>query len=158
MNVSRVSANVETNLGNEVTISGVSQDVDTSTWLRLQVVGSNPSTLRLRAWAAGQSEPTTWQYSTTDSTAALQTAGAVGVRAYLSSSGSNTPVLISFDDSRSRMLFSFGWCKQSLEFAFYSQHTVGVLRAEGFIMPSVRVTGVSDRVSKRTCGSFVKLL
>ena len=54
--------------------------------------------MRLRVWRASQSEPSTWNVTTTDSTAALQTAGAIGVNGYLSGSTTALPVVFSFDD------------------------------------------------------------
>lgn len=89
---------VETQLGGEYTVPNVSQAAETYIWVRGQVTGANPTTLRLKAWAAGQSEPATWQYTITDSTSALQGNGAVGLRAYLSSAATNAPVLFLFDD------------------------------------------------------------
>ena len=50
-------------------------------WLRVEFQGTNPTTIRARAWLEGTSEPTAWLLSTTDSTAAEQVAGAIGVRA-----------------------------------------------------------------------------
>ena len=42
--------------------------------------------MRAKAWAAGTAEPAAWQYTTTDSTAGLQAAGAVRLQTYLTSS------------------------------------------------------------------------
>src|SRR5205807_1969924 len=50
-------------------------------WLRVQFQGANPTTIRARAWLDGTTEPTSWLLNTTDSTAAEQAAGAIGVRA-----------------------------------------------------------------------------
>jgi PQQ enzyme repeat len=50
-------------------------------WLRVEFQGSSPTTIRARAWLDGTTEPTSWLLSTTDTTAAEQVAGAVGVRA-----------------------------------------------------------------------------
>lgn len=66
--------------------------------VRLQVVGASPTTLNLKVWKAGTTEPSAWQRTATDSTAGLQTAGGVGLRAYLSSTSTNAPVIASFDD------------------------------------------------------------
>jgi hypothetical protein len=65
-------------------------------WLksRLQVVGSNPTTIRARVWSATAVEPTGWQLTATDATAALQLPGAVGLSAYVSSSATNAPVTV----------------------------------------------------------------
>lgn len=89
---------VETQLGGEITVPNVTQAADTYIWVRGQVTGANPTTLRLKAWTLGQTEPSNWQYSITDSTAALQGNGGVGLRAYLSSTATNAPVLFLFDD------------------------------------------------------------
>jgi hypothetical protein len=66
----------------------------------MQVVGTNPTTIRLKAWADGQAEPSAWQYTTTDSDASLQVAGAVGLRTYIAGTSTNAPVLFTFDDVR----------------------------------------------------------
>jgi hypothetical protein len=57
----------------------------TPLWLRLQAQGTNPTSLRWKAWADGVAEPSTWMGTATDATAALQAAGGVGVEAYASS-------------------------------------------------------------------------
>jgi len=64
--------------------------------VRLQVTGTSPTTLSSMVWAAGTTQPTTWQATTTDSTSILQVAGAVGVLAYLSGSATNAPETASF--------------------------------------------------------------
>lgn len=91
------AAGSETALGNEVKISGLSFQANGSLRMRLEVTGSNPTTIRLKAWGDGKQEPINWRYSTTDSTAGLQQAGAVGLRAYVSASSANPNVQISFD-------------------------------------------------------------
>ena len=69
----------------------------TQVWVRMQVVGANPTTVRMRAWRDGTSEPGTWTYVATDSTAGLQGAGSAGVLARLSSSTTNLPIVVSVD-------------------------------------------------------------
>ena len=54
--------------------------------------------MRIRAWADGQPEPATWNFTATDATAALQTAGGADLRAYLSTRSTNAPVTVRFDD------------------------------------------------------------
>ncbi|NTW42550.1 MAG: PKD domain-containing protein, partial [Cellulomonadaceae bacterium] len=66
--------------------------------VRLQVTGTSPTTVRAKAWAAGTAEPATWQVTATDSTAALQTAGGIGLSSYLSASATNAPMTVTFDD------------------------------------------------------------
>ena len=75
-----VVSDAESPIGNPVTVPGLTYDAGTFIWVHAQVTGSSPTTIRVRAWADGQPEPTTWQYVGTDSTAALQTAGSVGLR------------------------------------------------------------------------------
>jgi PKD repeat protein len=78
-------------LKNEVVAGGVSLSAGTPLKTRLQVTGTAPTTLRFKVWS-GASEPATWQLSSTDSTAALQSAGAVGISTYLSNSSTVAPV------------------------------------------------------------------
>lgn len=95
-----VTDNKETSLGSEVRVSGLTHTPGAFIQLRVQATGSAPTTLRMRAWAGGSSEPTTWQYTVTDSTSGLQSAGGVGLRAYLGSATTNAPLLVTFDDFR----------------------------------------------------------
>ena len=48
--------------------------------LRVQLQGINPTAIRARVWTDGGVEPTSWTLDTTDSTAADQVAGSVGLR------------------------------------------------------------------------------
>jgi len=66
--------------------------------VRLQVAGVSPTTVRAKVWAAGAAEPAAWQVSATDSTAALQVGGGIGLTSYLSGSATNAPMTVSFDD------------------------------------------------------------
>jgi DNA-binding beta-propeller fold protein YncE len=69
--------------------SNLSSDVDTglpaadgtTAWLRVEFQGANPTNIVARAWADGATEPSAWLLNINDSTAAEQTAGAVGIRA-----------------------------------------------------------------------------
>ena len=65
--------------------------------VRVQAFGTSPTTIRAKVWRAGDPEPAAWTASTTDSSAALQAAGTVGLKAYLSGSATNAPVLASYD-------------------------------------------------------------
>jgi PKD repeat protein len=62
--------------------------------IRMQVTGTNPTTLRLKVWPATAAEPSAWQTTATDTYAALQSAGAVGLTSYLSGSVTNAPVVV----------------------------------------------------------------
>jgi len=94
----QVVNNTETSIGPEVQVPGLIRSPGQFIRLRAQFQGTSPTTIRIRAWADGTTEPTTWQYSQTDSTAALQAAGGAGLRAYVSSSTTNPPILATFDD------------------------------------------------------------
>ncbi len=64
----------------------------------LDVSGTSPTTLSTKAWPVGDTEPAAWQLVRTDTFAALQTAGAVGLRGYLPGAATQAPVTISFHD------------------------------------------------------------
>jgi PKD repeat protein len=53
--------------------------------------------LRAKLWRDGTTEPSAWQVSATDSTAALQVAGGIGISSYMSSSAT-LPITLSVDD------------------------------------------------------------
>ena len=79
-------------------VAGAELRAGTKLSLRLQVTGTSPTTIRAKVWADGTTEPATWQLSTTDSTAALQVPGSIGLHSYLSGSSTNVPSYVSFDD------------------------------------------------------------
>jgi len=66
--------------------------------MRLQVSGTSPTQLSGKVWKVGTTEPSGWQVVGTDSTAALQAVGRVGLQAYLSGSSTTLPVVASFDN------------------------------------------------------------
>lgn len=88
----------QTEILGEKVLNGVTQTANQFVWLRTQVTGTNPTTIKIKAWVDGQPEPSTWLYTATDSTAALQATGSFGLRAYLATSATNAPVLFKFDD------------------------------------------------------------
>ena len=85
-------------LGQEILVNGLNATPGAYVRIRAQVTGSNPTTITIRAWADGSSEPTDWVSTATDSTPVLQGAGTVGVRAYLAAKTPNAPVVVSVDD------------------------------------------------------------
>ena len=97
LQASRVVGTTESPLGSEVAVSGLSH-LSGAVRVRGQITGTAPTSLRLRAWRTGASEPADWPLSATDSTAALQTSGAIGVRAYASRSLTNAPITTRFDE------------------------------------------------------------
>jgi hypothetical protein len=94
----KVVSGTQTLLGTEFAVPGFTYAAGTNIWVHGQVVGTNPTTIRLKAWADGQSEPGSWQYTVTDSEPSLQVAGPVGLRAFLASGVTNAPVVFTFDD------------------------------------------------------------
>ena len=57
--------------------------------VRLQVVGTAPTTLRVKVWQGASAEPANWALTATDDTAELQRPGSLGLAAV--SSGSSPP-------------------------------------------------------------------
>jgi hypothetical protein len=96
--ISKYVGGTETLIGAEQTLTGVTYAANTVLKVRLQVEGTSTTTVRVKVWPASGSEPTAWQRTGTDTTAALQAAGSVGVGTYLSGSSTNAPVVASFDD------------------------------------------------------------
>ncbi|MBC9227703.1 PKD domain-containing protein [Aeromicrobium sp. zg-636] len=68
--------------------------------VKVSVRGTSPTTLGAKAWFAGSAEPANWQLTATDSTAGLQAAGVVGVRAALSSVSTVPTTRFNFDSYR----------------------------------------------------------
>jgi PKD repeat protein len=95
--LSRVSAGAETPLTSG-TVSGLTYAAGDHLRIRVQVTGTSPTTVRMKVWRVGTTEPTAWQLTTTDATAALQAPGAVGLVTYLSGATTNLPVVFGFDD------------------------------------------------------------
>ncbi|WP_255681397.1 PKD domain-containing protein [Agromyces cavernae] len=80
------------------TLPGITVTAGTPVRIRVQIEGTNPTTLRARAWPAGSTEPTTWHTTTTDNTPALQATGSLRLSTYLSSSATNGPITTTYDD------------------------------------------------------------
>lgn len=96
------SPSVETAIGTEVALPGGTSayTANTDLLVRLRVTGAGPTLIQGRAWRAGTTEPTTWLLDRTDSTAALASAGGIGLWTYLSSNLAAGTVQFSFDDYR----------------------------------------------------------
>lgn len=67
--------------------------------VRVQAIGTSPTTVRGKIWREGTPEPG-WLQEVTDSSTQLQAAGGVGVSVYLSTSLENAPRTATFDDLR----------------------------------------------------------
>jgi hypothetical protein len=85
-------------IGSAVKVPGRSQGDASFVWVHGRVRGTSPARIRLRAWAQGDTEPTDWQYSATDSTRALRHAGGLALGGYLGARVTNPPVTLRFDD------------------------------------------------------------
>ena len=92
------SSGVETTIRNEATVAGLTATAGTQLRVRVQVTGTNPTTVRAKVWSASATEPAAWAASVTDSTSGMQVAGSVGFNTYLSSSTTNAPLVVRFDD------------------------------------------------------------
>jgi hypothetical protein len=94
-----VHAGVEVNgtLLDEEPVGGLSHTPGTPLRLRAQVTGTNPTTIRVKAWKANSSEPSAFALTVTDNTSGLQQGGAVGLGAR-STETVGGPVAVTFDD------------------------------------------------------------
>jgi len=79
------------------TVSGLTYTAGDRLNVRFQAEGSSPTTLRVKVWRAGTTEPALWTYTRTDATAANQGAGAVSLRSYAPNTGNN-PIAVSYDE------------------------------------------------------------
>ncbi|MDQ1597113.1 MAG: hypothetical protein QOI70_537, partial [Microbacteriaceae bacterium] len=86
----------------DVTVAGLTYSPADQLMLKVRVTGASPTTIQARIWRAGAPEPTTWQATATDSTAALQAPGTVGLESYVSTSATNTPVTLRYDTFSAR--------------------------------------------------------
>jgi len=91
------NAGGETDLGS-LAVPGLTVAPGERLNVRFQATGTSPTTLRVKVWKVGTTEPADWQLTRTDATAALQAGGGVGFVSYLSGSATNAPVLALFDD------------------------------------------------------------
>jgi len=79
-------------------MSGITYSPGQQIRLRVQTAGTNPTTIRAKAWPVSASEPANWMLTATDTASALQGAGSVGVESYLSGSATNAPVTVRYDN------------------------------------------------------------
>lgn len=88
----------DTILVNQTVISSLNYSPGKELVVRAQVVGTSPTVIRMKVWAAGTAEPASWQLSTSDAAVDFQKAGRVGFTSYLSGSATNAPVVVRYDD------------------------------------------------------------
>jgi PKD repeat protein len=97
LQLTRRVAGVETTL-RLVTVPGITYTPGTVLQVRFDTSGTPTTTLQAKAWVAGSGEPTAWQATATDTTAALQRAGSIGIVSYVSGSATAVPVTVDLDD------------------------------------------------------------
>jgi PKD repeat protein len=90
--------------------------------LRFEAEGASPTTLRAKLWNVAGAEPANWQVVQTDSTAALQGAGGVGLEGYVSTTSTAT-VNASFDELNVQ---SFGEVPNAAPVAEFSAAATGL--------------------------------
>ncbi len=95
--ITATSGGVETVLGSEVPVSGLTATAGQRYRVRLVVTGSSPTTLALTVWDPLQPQPASPTLMVTDSTATLQAPGAFGVRGFVGMNAT-VPVTLSFDN------------------------------------------------------------
>ena len=96
--VNEFGEETDTILGTESVVSGLTLAPGSALEVRLQAVGSSPTTLQANVWAASGIEPGTWQKSVTDSATAQQSPGAIGLAVTVSSSNTAVPLTATFRD------------------------------------------------------------
>ncbi|MFC0678701.1 PKD domain-containing protein [Lysobacter korlensis] len=79
-------------------LSGLNFSSGDQLQFRLQVVGTNPTSLRVKVWETGTTEPAEWQATATDSTTTLQQPGTVGLYSYLGGAANPSSIVVSYDD------------------------------------------------------------
>ena len=95
LSAGRVVGGAETTLAT-ANVAGITATPGLPLRLRLETVGTSPTTVRAKVWPVAGAEPAGWTVTATDATAALQSAGTAGVDLYVSSSATAASAL-SFD-------------------------------------------------------------
>ncbi|WP_142457744.1 PKD domain-containing protein [Geodermatophilus aquaeductus] len=93
----RTVNDVDTILGGYLLAGGYT--AGTSLNVRLETSGTGTTTVQVKVWRAGTTQPTAWDLTRTDTTAALQRPGAVAVDLYTSGSSTATAT-VRVDDLR----------------------------------------------------------
>ena len=94
----RVVNGAETLIQSGLTLPGVSWTQGEKLRVRLRVIGTTPTALAARVWEDGAAEPAAWHVTGNDSTPSLQANGGLGISPYLSSSATQSPMMISVDE------------------------------------------------------------
>ena len=94
---SRIVAGAETTI-REVQVTGLTYAPGDVIRFRANASGTGTTSLTGKVWKAGTAEPAASQLTTTDTTAALQSAGTYGIQGYLAGSSTNAPVVLTMDN------------------------------------------------------------
>ncbi len=95
---SKIVGSSEVAIAPEVKVANINHKINTFINIKSQITGSNPTTIKIKAWQDGQSEPSAWAINSTDSTSSLQGNGTFGLRIQGSGGISNGPITTSFDN------------------------------------------------------------
>ncbi|WP_307377114.1 PKD domain-containing protein [Microbacterium sp. W4I20] len=87
----------EVSLGSYL-MPGVTYTPGTVLNVALSVTGTSPTTLAAKVWKAADTEPAAWQVSATDTTAAMQAAGTLGLMNTMSAASTVPAMIFSWDD------------------------------------------------------------
>ncbi len=89
----------ETLLKDGGTLAGFTQTAGATLHVKVDsATTGGGTTLRIKVWPTGTTEPAAWRNTTTDSEAALQAAGQIGLAIYTNSSVTNGPIGFNVDD------------------------------------------------------------
>ena len=88
----------ETALANSYVLPNVTYQTGDVVHVKVEVSGTSPTTVKVKAWLNSDPEPTTWQITSTDSASAMQVAGSVGFKASVSASSTNPTTRFIFDN------------------------------------------------------------
>ena len=91
-------------IGGEEPVEDLTHEPGTDYRVRAQFDGADPTTIRIRIWAADTPEPGEWALVRTDDQVQMQSGGSIGVNVGLSSSAVVAPVTFTFDDVEARLV------------------------------------------------------
>ncbi|MFI7589617.1 PKD domain-containing protein [Spongisporangium articulatum] len=77
----------ETAIGSQAAVAGLTYAAGDKLNVRTQVSGASPTTIRMKVWKAGTTEPAAWTREVTDSTDGYQVAGGIGLYSYNGTGG-----------------------------------------------------------------------
>jgi hypothetical protein len=102
----KVVNRVPTSVGAQINTALPAWSAANAYWVKFQVLGTNPTTLRGKVWRNGDAEPAAWAFSRTDTQAVLQhPASSVAFRSFLVAGYTGTlPVEVRVHEFRSSVI------------------------------------------------------